>query len=84
MYPIFPDTFIIGYFCCPYIFGHKKTCPVFLIKLPFFTTGIFCLFALFTCVSGQLDKPLGPVYTPNKIYCGVWHYEPHREKNGCR
>ena len=25
-----------------------KTCPLFLIKLLFFTTGIFCIFALFT------------------------------------
>ena len=23
----------------------------------------------------ETDKPLGPVYTPNKIDCGVWHYE---------
>ena len=30
----------------------QKTGPVFLIKLSFFTTEIFCQFALFTCVSG--------------------------------
>ena len=29
-----------------------KTCPLFLIKPLFFTTGIFCMFARFTCVSG--------------------------------
>ena len=29
-----------------------KTCPLFLIKPLFFTTGIFCMFALFTYVSG--------------------------------
>ena len=29
-----------------------KTCPLFLIKLLFFTSGIFCIFALFTCFSG--------------------------------
>ena len=53
-------------FYVPYISGHvpyrvfllsvnvrtPKTCPLFLIKLLFFTTRIFCIFALFTCVSG--------------------------------
>ena len=53
-------------FNVPYISGHvsnrvfllsvnvrtAKTCPLFLIKLLFFTTGIFSIFALFTCVSG--------------------------------
>ena len=53
-------------FNVPYISGHppnrvflpsvnvrtQKTCPLFLVKLLFFTTGIFCIFALFTCVSG--------------------------------
>ena len=29
-----------------------KTCPLFHIKPLFFTTWIFCIFALFTCVSG--------------------------------
>ena len=32
---------------------HTKKCPLFLIKLPFFTTEIFWLYALFTCVSGK-------------------------------
>ena len=36
-----------------------KTCPLFLTKPLFFTTGIFCMFDLFTYVSGCfLDKPL--------------------------
>ena len=53
-------------FNVPYVSGHvpnrvfllsvnvrtPKTCPLFLIKLLFFTTGIFCIVALFTCVSG--------------------------------
>ena len=53
-------------FNVPYVYGHvpnrvfllsinartPKTCPLFPIKLLFFTTGIFCIFALFTCVSG--------------------------------
>ena len=53
-------------FYVPYISGHvpsrvfllpvnvwtPKTCPLVLINLLFFTTGIFCIFALFTCVSG--------------------------------
>ena len=53
-------------FNVPYVSGHipnrvfllsvnvrtPLTCPLFLIKLLFFTTGIFCTFALFTCVSG--------------------------------
>ena len=34
-------------------FRTQKTCPVYLIKLPVFTAGIFCLSALFTGVSGQ-------------------------------
>ena len=57
-------------FYVPYISGHvpnsifllsvnvwtPKPCPLFLIKLLFFTTGIFCIFALFTCVSGKCDS----------------------------
>ena len=53
-------------FYIPYISGHvpnrvfllsvnvrtQKTRPLFLIKSLFFTAGIFCIFALFTCVSG--------------------------------
>ena len=53
-------------FYVPYISGHlpnrvfllsvnvrtQKTCPLFLIKILFFTAGIFCIFALFTYVSG--------------------------------
>ena len=53
-------------FNVPFISGHvpyrvfllsvnvrtPKTCPLFLIKLLFFTTRIFCIFALFTCVTG--------------------------------
>ena len=31
--------------------GTHKTRPLFLIKILFFTAGIFCIFALFTCVS---------------------------------
>ena len=64
-------------FYVPYISGHvpnrvfllsinvrtqKKTGPLFLIKLSFFTTEIFWQFALFTCVSGsETDNPLCPV-----------------------
>ena len=62
-----PSFFLqIHLFYVPYISGHvpyrvfllslnvrtPKTCPLFLIKLLFFTTRIFCIFALFTCVSG--------------------------------
>ena len=57
-------------FKVPYISGHvpnrvfllsvnvrtPKTCPLFLIKLLFFTTGIFCIFALFICVSGKCGR----------------------------
>ena len=53
-------------FYVPYISGHvpnrvfllsvnvrtQKIHPLFLIKILFFTAGIFCIFALFTCVSG--------------------------------
>ena len=53
-------------FYVPYISGHvpnrvfllsvnvrtQKTRPLFLIKVLFFTVRIFCIFALFTCVSG--------------------------------
>ena len=61
-------------FYVPYISGHvpnrvfllsinvrtqKKTGPLFLIKLSFFTTEIIWQFALFTCVSGsETDNPL--------------------------
>ena len=40
-----------------------QKCPLFLVKLLFFTSGIFCIFALFTCVSNYsvIDKPLCPV-----------------------
>ena len=63
-------------FYVPYISGHvpnrvfllsinvrtQKTGPLFLIKLPFFTTEIFWQLALFTCVSGsETDNPLCPV-----------------------
>ena len=51
-------------FYVPYISGHvpnrvlllsvnvptQKNRPLFLIKILFFTAGIFCIFALFTCV----------------------------------
>ena len=57
-------------FYVPYISGHvpnrvfllsvnvrtQKTRPLFLIKILFFTAGIFCIFALFTCVSGECDR----------------------------
>ena len=57
-------------FNVPYISGHvsnrlfllsvnvrpQKTRPLFLIKILFFTAGLYCIFALFTCVSGQCDR----------------------------
>ena len=60
MYPIFLDTFPQGIFVVCKCSDTKK-CPLFfVVKLLFFTTEIFCIFALFTCVSGYsvTDKPL--------------------------
>ena len=50
-------------------FSDTKKCPLFLVKLLFFTTGIFCIFTLFTCVSGYsvIDKPLCPVCVVGNI-----------------